>query len=136
MGDGRKKIFLKPQLEDEYLLELVIDLCWSQFQLNDSFTLNHEDVFMAALIHHACLTFCQSSSIHSYLSSFYSAVLQISMSVLLTDVFFLFCRLEQQERERQERERQERERQERERLERERLERERHAAAGLKTTSG
>lgn len=91
MGDGRKKIFLKPQLEDEYLLELVIDLCWSQFQLNDSFTLNHEDVFMAALIHHACLTFCQSSRIHSYLSSFYSAVLQISMSVLLTDVFFCFA---------------------------------------------
>lgn len=90
MGDGRKKIFLKHQLEDEHLLELVIDLCWSQFQLNDGFTLNHEDIFMADLIHHACLTFCQSSRIHSYLSSFYSAVLQISMSVLLTGVFLCF----------------------------------------------
>lgn len=61
------------------------------------------------------------------------SVATVCISVLVTDVFlfFLFCRLEQQERERQERERQERER-----LERERLERERQAAAGLKTSSG
>lgn len=61
------------------------------------------------------------------------SVAAVCILVQVTDVFFcfVFCRLEQQERERQERERQERER-----LERERLERERQAAAGLKTSSG